>query len=116
MKEIAVKAATPYSKVYIDGDSFENNAYNRFVIKTTEGNQVCEINFQNGGYKEAGANGCSHADLINIVIARLKQFQNSEFKCEENDRIIDCLEKSILLDLQRTSDREIRGVEGYQKA
>lgn len=100
-----------YTRVYHE-EEIEFNAPHHFEVKNTDGKLLSRIDFQCGPIKESGVNGVSNEDLINMVLVRLKGFQNSEFKCRENAIAITKLEESLLWLRKRTSDREIRNVEG----
>lgn len=47
-----------------------------------------------------------------MVIRRLEGFQNSEFKCRENELAITKLEEALMWLRKRAQDREARNVEG----
>lgn len=100
-----------YTKVYHEED-IEFNAPHHFEVQGTNGAVLSKINFQCGPIKESGVNGVNNEDLINMVLVRLKGFENSEFKCRENAIAITKLEEALLWLRKRTSDREIRNVEG----
>lgn len=70
------------------------------------------IHFQEGPIKEVGVNGCHNEDLLVIVLDRLQGFQNSDFKCRENDIAITKIEEALLWLNKRTRDREAKGIEG----
>lgn len=74
--------------------------------------ELQEVKFQCGPIKEAGVNGVCNEDLINMVIDRLKHFQNSPYACEENAQAIRHFTEGLMWLRKRTSDRELRGVEG----
>ena len=96
------------------------NAYHCYEIRPIppEGATISEedifakIKFQKGPIKEKGVNGCHNEDLIAIVIDRLQQFQESDFKCRENAIAITKLEEALMWLGKRTQDRRNRGVEG----
>lgn len=71
-----------------------------------------EINFQEGPVKENGINGFNNEDLILMVLTRLRSFQESKFACRENEKAIEKLEECVMWLRKRTTDREIRNVEG----
>jgi len=116
MKEVELKNGSlltnKYTKVYHEKD-FEFNAPHHFVIiKSKTNEKVGVVNFQCGPIKERGVNGVANEDLINMALVRLKCFQSSEFKCKENAMAITKLEEALLWLRKRTSDRELRNVEG----
>lgn len=104
---------TKYTKVY-EEKFFKYNAPHTFIVSKAEApeERVAEIHFQEGPIKECGVNGCCNEDLIVMVIRRLEGFQNSEFKCRENEMAITKLEEALLWLRKRTMGRENRGVEG----
>ena len=100
-----------YTEVFHEKD-FEFNAPHHFVVKDKDGKELAKVDFQCGPIKEHGVNGVTNEDLIDMVIARLEGFQNSDFRCRENALAITKLEEALLWLGKRTSDREKRGVEG----
>lgn len=70
--------------------------------------------FQNGPVEQdgTGANGITHEALIAILIDRLTDFQYGPFKCQENEKAIECLENARKHLLSRTLLRQTRQVEG----
>lgn len=76
---------------------------------------ICTVKFQCGPIKEAGVNGVANEDLINMVIDRLKGFQNSKYACEENAEALKHFQEGLMWLRKRTLDRELRGVEGTNK-
>jgi hypothetical protein len=70
------------------------------------------INFQNGPVKENGVNGVHNEDLIAIVLDRLYGFQDGDYACDTNAQAIRKFEEGLEWLRTRTTDREIRGVEG----
>jgi len=102
-------------------DDIEYNANHEFHVCPSESaldkgdngiNVFAAIKFQKGPINEVGVNGCHNEDLIAIVIDRLQSFQNSEFKCRENEIAIIKLEEAMLWLNFRTANRQKRGVEG----
>lgn len=94
-------------------DKFQFNAPHHFKVKRASDNEeLVSVDFQCGPIKESGVNGCCNEDLIAMVIERLKGFQCSEFKCRENAVAQTKLEEALMWLRKRTTDREIRGVEG----
>lgn len=71
-----------------------------------------ELHFQNGPILEAGVNGIMDENLLAVVRDRLKVFQQTKFACRENDLAITAIEEALLWLRKRTSERELRGVEG----
>lgn len=86
------------------------------VLRVEDGIHVGEVNFQEGPIKEAGVNGVANEDLIGMVLARLRAFQEGPYACRENAIAITKLEESLMWLRKRTNDRIARGVEGtHQK-
>ena len=74
-----------------------------------------ELQFQNGGLKEVGANGITDQALLAIVMDRLKSFNDGQFRCRENSLAITHLELVLMYMEERANDRARRGVEGERK-
>ncbi|WP_207641051.1 hypothetical protein [Metaclostridioides mangenotii] len=47
-----------------------------------------------------------------MVITRLQAFQDSPYKCRENDMAITKLEECLMWLRKRTLDRGVKGIEG----
>ena len=75
-----------------------------------------EIKWQLGPVQEAGINGTTIEDVIEVCIARLQRFQRGPFAGRENALAITALEEARNWLLQRTRDRQARGVEGVNVA
>jgi len=106
---------TKYTKV-LHEDQFNFNAPHHFEVRAkADDNLLCRVDFQEGPIKENGVNGVNNEDLIAMVIARLNGFQDSPFKCKENEMSINKLEEALLWLRKRTMGRENRGVEGTNK-
>jgi hypothetical protein len=73
-----------------------------------------EIQFQNGPVKEHGVNGVQLTDVLRICLARYKML-NESFRCRENSLVITKLQEAIMWDEERTAQRTLAGVEGYDK-
>jgi hypothetical protein len=94
-------------------DDYRYNAPHRFrVFAVADGRPVGEVHFQEGPIGECGVNGVNNEDLIAMVLRRLEGFQDSEFKCRENEKALEKLEEALMWLRRRTTKREIRGVEG----
>lgn len=101
-----------YTKVFCE-DSFKYNAPHHFEVKNVEtGEVVCKVDFQEGPIKEVGINGVSNEDLLLMVVTRLTNFQNSEYRCEENQEAIESILEAVDSLRARTNKRAERGVEG----
>lgn len=74
------------------------------------------IDWQNGplnrGNERKSPNGAFVEDCIQAAISRLKFYQESKFKCRENALALTKLEEALHWLIARTTDREIRRVEG----
>lgn len=92
----------------------EYNCSSRYAVGTSSNpyKLLTSVKFQNGPVKEAGINGCHNEDLLLMVVDRLEDFQNSEFKCDENQEAIDHIMKAVEALKKRTNKRKDRGVEG----
>lgn len=90
-----------------------NDNHNFEIVDSqNEFNVLTDIHFQDGPTKEVGLNGIFNEDLLIIVLERLKAFQNTEFKCKENEMAIIKIEEALLWLKKRTLNREKRGVQG----
>ena len=91
-------------------------AYHKYAVMDQGAKKLLAgIDFQNGGVKDEGVNGCQNEDLLAIVIDRLECFQAGEFACEENAvALASCKVALGMLD-ERTASRLKRGVEGQAK-
>ena len=70
------------------------------------------INFQRGPIRNAGNNGVTHEALIAVLIDRLECYQQSQFKCEQNELAMQHLQHALTALEIRTNSRIKRGVEG----
>ena len=105
------KFTQKYTKVYCE-DDWHYNAPHHFTVSSVEGKVLQEINFQEGPIKEAGINGVNNEDLLLMVVTRLEAFQNSDFRCDENQEAINSLYDAIDVLRSRTNRREAEGKEG----
>lgn len=78
-----------------------------------------DICFQNGPIKSqddfrniTGVNGVTHEALIAIVLDRMRAFPAGPYNCRQNAIAITKLEEAMHWLLDRTREREVRGVEG----
>ncbi len=91
----------------------EYNAPHHFTVHNAKTGEVLnEIHFQCGPIKEKGVNGVNNEDLLNMVAARLRGFQASEFCCRENAMALTKIEEALMWLRKRTIARVRRGVEG----
>jgi len=106
-----------YTRIFaVDEPKF--NANHVYEVETVNEDDVervvnlTTVHFQKGPIKENGVNGCMNEDLIAMVIDRLESFQNSPYKCRENEIALDKLAEALFWLRMRTVKREARGVEG----
>lgn len=71
--------------------------------------------FQNGPIAEVGVNGVTHEVLLEIIIDRLKCFQNGPFANSFNGQALGFLQAAQDLLTARTRERMSRGVEGMHQ-
>jgi len=57
---------------------------------------LCEVRFQEGGYKTVGVNGLSNEALLAIIEHRLRGFQSGPFSCRENSVALTKVQEAIL--------------------
>ena len=62
--------------------------------------------------KRIAPNGAFLEDVVKVGIGKLKDYQNSKFKCRENAIALTHLETALLWLQERTRERDARGVEG----
>lgn len=112
-----------FTAVYSNDEKGEGGAKHDYTIVSNETHNVNEtpkvfanIQFQNGAILESGINGCQNEDLIEIVLDRLRDFQNGKFPCRENAIAITKLEEALMWLDKRTLDRKKRDVEGISIA
>lgn len=82
------------------------------VANVHTGEVIQKVHFQEGPIKEYGINGVANEDLLGMVLSRLDGFQNSPFRCAENEQAKRCLCEALGWLRSRTNQREARGVEG----
>ena len=114
MKLINELCSTNFTEIHHENrEEQKYNAPHHFSIKeTSTGDILSLIDFQEGPVKEVGVNGIHNEDLIAIVIERLKYFQNTDFKCRENEKAIEKLEECLMWLRKRTLNRQQRNVDG----
>lgn len=109
-----------YTSIFHE-EQIENNAPHHFFIvdKASAVNRenfnpiiLGSIDFQNGPILTSGVNGVMGENLIAICIKRLEYFQNSDFATKENAMALTKLQEAMMWLQKRTSDRELREVEG----
>ena len=99
-----------FTKKYTNAETELQPQYN---AETND--KIQDIHFQEGPIKEVGVNGVNNEDLILMIITRLESFQNSDFKCDENELALNHLYGTIDALRSRTNARNARGVEGTSK-
>jgi len=61
------------------------------VASNMNRNHYIQIKFQEGAIDKVGVNGCQVEDVIDILIKKLKSYQNGEFHSMENSIAINNL-------------------------
>lgn len=74
--------------------------------------QFIDITFQEGPIPDVGINGAHIEDVIDVLIDRLRGFNEGPMRCRENSLAITALEEANLWLLKRTMNRIDAGVEG----
>lgn len=101
-------------------ESFNNNAPHHYFIADRNGEVdengvpkfLATLSFQDGPINEVGINGVMGENLLAIVADRLKHFQQSEYATRENACALTHIEEALMWLNKRTSERELRNVEG----
>lgn len=75
---------------------------------------MISFRIQNGPIKEVGKNGCQVEDII-AVARHIVNELNEKYPCAENTAMIEHLDAAIICSKLRTSNRQMRGVEGLYK-
>ena len=105
-----------YTTVTAVDEPGQGNANHKYEIKWDPNNNgyiaTQAIGFQDGPIKEFGVNGVTNEDLLAIVIDRMRGFQSGDYACDSNQHALAHLENALAAMLERTSEREARGVEG----
>jgi hypothetical protein len=102
-----------YTQVFATDERGAGNANQMYSVASVKTGDVLQVVcFQNGPIKESGVNGVMNEDLIAMVIDRLQGFQAGKFACRENALAVSCLEEALVWLRERTTGREVRGVEG----
>lgn len=73
------------------------------------------ITFQNGPIEEVGINGAGIEDVIDLLIERLRGFNEGDMRCRENSLAVTALEEARNWLTLRTINRIQQGVEGYNR-
>lgn len=119
MKVTKGLCTSKYTEVFCeDIEEQKYNAPHHFTVKKVDPVDriakeiICKVDFQEGPIREVGINGIHNEDLILMVLTRLESFQESKYACKENEMAIIKLEESLMWLRKRTTDRELRNVEG----
>lgn len=95
----------------------EGGAHHHYIVGpvgeiSTEDDTFALICFQKGPIQQAGVNGCTNEDLLEIVYHRLECFQAGSHPCDENQHAMVHILEALRLLYQRTAARRAQGVEG----
>lgn len=82
------------------------------AIISRKPNGSLAILFQKGGKQDAGANGITNENLLEIVRHRLACFQAGPCPCKENESALNHVIAALEMLRRRTAKRQRRGVEG----
>ena len=91
-------------------NSLKDLAKNINVEKEKTG-VVVKMTIQSDPIPQVGINGIQASDMI-VYIKGLFQSLDNAYPCRENERTIDALKEAQRFQIERTKDREERGVEG----
>ena len=97
---------------FISGADFDDNPGAGELMEYSEHLAGCGLLFQNGPIAEAGVNGVTHEDLLEILCDRLRGFQSGPYACADNAEALACLTQAQTALQRRTKERVARGVEG----
>ena len=82
------------------------------IGNTTTERHMATVSFQNGPIAECGVNGLTHEALLTIIADRLTSFQEGPYACDFNEVALAHVLMARNALLQRTRERQGRGVEG----
>lgn len=100
----------------INRGPIEFNAPNSYEIEhKATGATATIVKFQKGPVQETHLNGIFIEDLLLICIDQLEHFQNSDFKCQENEDTLRHLRDALHSTRSRQYERSLRGVQGINK-
>jgi len=99
----------------MDWKWFEKDIRPNNFIYIGQDKNLLSFTIQNGPIKESGINGCQ-VDTIVAAARMMIDGLNKKFPCRENAIAITKLDECLHWLKARKSDRENRGVEGYNKA
>ena len=86
--EIVKIGTDKYTEVLADAHKSYNCSPNFAVRAKSTGKILADIHFQDGPIKEVGINGVANEDLIVMVMHRLRQFQDTDYACKENEETL----------------------------
>lgn len=99
------------SVVFLQADGFEEADLST-VPSDEEADHCGYLVFQHGPIKEVGQNGTTIEGVIDVLVNRLEGFQRGPFANQYNADAIEHLKAGKERLLDRTRDRQARGVEG----
>lgn len=111
-----ISQPTPFTQVVALGERGPGGAFHHYaVLEIKEGPEpnsriLAEIDFQEGPFKQVGANGCLEPDLLTMILDRLTAFQAGEFSCRENALVATKVQEALMWSEERRKDRVKRGV------
>lgn len=97
------------------GNGGANHQYTLFHRQTPTLPDQVLISFQNGPVREVGVNGITDAQLLAVLIDRLRGFQSGDCPSRENALALTKLEEAKHWIHERTTKRLRRGVEGTSR-
>jgi hypothetical protein len=99
--------------VFAADEKGNGGANHNYIIDFQDGNNICNIQFQNGPrLVEDSIHGVIDSDLLEIVLDRMKSFQQGPFSSRENAIVITKLEECLMWMNRRVEDRIERNVLG----
>ena len=123
MKEITIHATEkgpPPVRVFREGEPGNGGAHFQYRVAlqqlgARETGTEFRLKFQQGDPAQQ-VNGVTNEALLAIVIDRMEEYQEGDFKCRANEMALYHLWSALSLLQARTLDRKRRGVEGKQQA
>lgn len=101
------------NSVFVVDEKGNGGAHHQYQIDTQDGNEVLEIQFQNGARKLPDSiHGVLDTDLLEIARHRLQCFQQGEFATRENAIALTHIEEALMWMNRRVEDRIERNVLG----
>lgn len=103
------------TSIFVHGDREPGGEFHTYAIHEKaidDGNELALIVFQHGAVKEAGVNGVTIEDLLEICIHRLTCFQTGPYACSSNEQAADFIKLALGRLDSRTAERMKRNVEG----